>query len=129
MTTSAWSCRCASEPPPRRSTVLRIQALIAEGVRNLQPLALEPRERFNVFSGDNGQGKTNLLETVFVVAALRSFRTARLSDLIAFGRERAKLAARVVKDDLVRVYGVELAPGARRVTLDGKAARPLARYF
>jgi recombinational DNA repair ATPase RecF len=34
-------------------------------VRNLQPLALEPRERFNVFSGDNGQGKTNLLETIF----------------------------------------------------------------
>jgi len=49
-------------------------------VRNLQPLALEPRERFNVFSGDNGPGKTNLLETIFVVAALRSFRTARLRD-------------------------------------------------
>jgi len=36
----------------------------------------EPRERFNVFSGDNGQGKTNLLEVIFAVAALRSFRTA-----------------------------------------------------
>lgn len=33
------------------------------------------------------------------------------------------------KDDLVRVYEVELAPGARKVRLDGKAARPLARYF
>ncbi|HZJ64903.1 MAG TPA: DNA replication and repair protein RecF, partial [Kofleriaceae bacterium] len=98
-------------------------------MRNLQPLALEPRERFNVFSGDNGQGKTNLLETIFVVAALRSFRTARLTDLIAFGAERARLGARVWKDDLVRVYDVELAHGARKVTLDGKAARPLARYF
>ena len=98
-------------------------------MRNLRPLALEPRERFNVFSGDNGQGKTNLLETIFVVAALRSFRTARLTDLIAFGAERARLGARVWKDDLVRVYDVELAHGARKVTLDGKAARPLARYF
>jgi DNA replication and repair protein RecF len=64
-----------------------------------------------------------------VVAALRSFRTARLSDLIAFGRGDARLGARVRKDDLVRVYEVELAPGSRRVRLDGKAVRPLARYF
>ena len=98
-------------------------------MRNLQPLQLEPRERFNVFSGDNGQGKTNLLEAIFVVAALRSFRTAKLSDLIAFGGERAKLGARVRKDELVRVYEVELAPGSRKVALDGKAVRPLARYF
>ena len=98
-------------------------------MRNLKPLALEPRERFNVFSGDNGQGKTNLLEAIFVVAALRSFRTSKLADLIAFGTERAKLGARVVKDDLVRLYDVELAPGARKVALDGKAVRPLARYF
>jgi DNA replication and repair protein RecF len=98
-------------------------------VRNLRPVRLEPRERFNIFVGDNGQGKTNLLEAIFVVAALRSFRTSRLSDLIAFGRGEAKLGARVQKDALSRVYEVELAPGSRKVRLDGKAARPLARYF
>lgn len=98
-------------------------------MRNLRPVSLEPRERFNVFSGDNGQGKTNLLEAIFVIAALRSFRTSKLADLIAFGGERAKLGARVVKDDLTRVYEVEIAAGSRKVTLDGKAARPLARYF
>ena len=98
-------------------------------MRNLRPLQLEPRERFNVFSGDNGQGKTNLLEAIFVVAALRSFRTARLADVIAFGAERAKLGARVLKDEMVRVYEVDVAPGARKVALDGKAVRPLARDF
>jgi DNA replication and repair protein RecF len=82
-----------------------------------------------VFSGDNGQGKTNLLEAIFVIATLRSFRTARLADLVAFGTERTKLGARVLKDDLVRVYEVEVAAGTRKVTLDGKAVRPLARYF
>jgi DNA replication and repair protein RecF len=92
-------------------------------------VTLEPRERFNVFAGDNGQGKTNLLEAIFVIATLRSFRTSKLSDLIAFGSDRAQLGARVVKDELVRLYEVGLAPGARKVTLDGKAVRPLARYF
>ena len=108
---------------------MKIVALVAERVRNLEPVSLQPRERFNVFVGDNGQGKTNLLEAIYVVASLRSFRTSKLSDLVAFGQPEAKLGARVVKDELTRVYEVDLAPGSRKVRLDGKAARPLSRYF
>jgi DNA replication and repair protein RecF len=108
---------------------MRIQVLTAEGVRNLQPLQLEPRERFNVFVGDNGQGKTNLLEAIYAVSALRSFRTSKLADMIAFGASEARIGARVVKDELVRVYELTVAPQGRRVLLDNKTARPLARYF
>jgi DNA replication and repair protein RecF len=90
---------------------------------------LEPRARFNVFVGDNGQGKTNLLEAIFVIATLRSFRTSRLADLVAFGRDTAKLGARVLDHELSRVFEVELVPGGRRVRLDGKTPKPLARYF
>jgi large subunit ribosomal protein L34 len=62
LATGLWMRRSRGQPCP-----LRIQALVASGVRNLRPLALEPRERFNVFAGDNGPGKTNLLEAIFVV--------------------------------------------------------------
>ena len=108
---------------------MRIEALVAQHVRNLEPLTLEPRERFNVFIGDNGQGKTNLLEAIFVVATLRSFRTSKLADLVAFGADSAKLGARVLKHQLTRVYEVELAQGSRKVRLDGKAVRLVSRYF
>ena len=108
---------------------MRILALVAEHVRNLAPLTLEPRERFNVFVGDNGQGKTNLLEAIFVVATLRSFRTSKLADLVSFGSERARLGARVLKHQLTRVYDVELAMGSRKVRLDGKVPRPVSAYF
>ena len=64
-----------------------------------------------------------------MVAALRSFRTARLADLIAFDRTEARIGARVHKDELARVYEVALGPAGRQVKLDGKTARPLARYF
>lgn len=64
-----------------------------------------------------------------MISTLRSFRTSRLSDLVAFEAAEARLGARVVKDELVRVYEVDLAAGSRKVRLDGKAVRPLARYF
>jgi len=116
---------------------VKISLLTASGVRNLAPVELAPRERFNVFVGQNGQGKTNLLEAIYVVATLRSFRTSRLAELIAFEqapgqvgpRVGARVGARVEKEGLTRIYEVALSPGSRKVMLDGKAMRPISRYF
>lgn len=108
---------------------MRVESLRLSSVRNLVPTLLEPSARFNVFAGDNGQGKTNLLEAVFVVATVRSFRTSQLTDLIAFGAERAHIAARVSGHGMTRIYDLELAPGGKKVRLDGKAVRPLSKYF
>ena len=108
---------------------MRVLALEARGIRNLESLLLEPAPRFNVFHGDNGQGKTNLLEAIYVVAALRSFRTSRLADLLRFGAAEARLAARVERAGLEHVYELQLEPRSRKVRLDGKTPRPLARYF
>ena len=52
-------------------------ALEARQFRNLEQVLLEPHPRFNVFVGDNGQGKTNLLEAIYLVGTLRSFRAAQ----------------------------------------------------
>lgn len=108
---------------------MHVERLTASGVRNLEPLQLEPRARFNVFVGNNGQGKTNLLESIYVVSTLRSFRTTRLGELLAFGADKAILGARVNKQDLTRSYGVEIQSGSRRVQIDGRPIRPIARYF
>jgi DNA replication and repair protein RecF len=108
---------------------VRIRALEARGVRNLEELVLEPAPRFNVFHGDNGQGKTNLLEAIYVVAALRSFRTSRLADLLRHGEPQARLGARVEKAGIEHVYELVLEPKGRKIRLDGKVPRPLAKYF
>ena len=98
-------------------------------MRNLAACALEPGPRFNVFPGNNGQGKTNLLEALYVVGTLRSFRTARLAELIRFGDDEAYVAARVERGDLERIFELTLARAVAGGRLDGKAVRPLAKYF
>lgn len=82
-----------------------------------------------MFAGENGQGKTNLLEAIYAVCTLRSFRTRRMAELVQFGRPDTRLAAEVERGGSVRTYEVTIGPSGRQVRLDGKAVRPASRYF
>src|SRR5204862_605239 len=73
---------------------LRIHALEARQFRNLENVLMEPHPRFNVLSGDNGQGKTNVLEAIYLLGTLRSFRAGKTEELARFGAEQASVQAR-----------------------------------
>lgn len=106
-----------------------VRALKFTGFRNLAPASLEPGPRFNVFAGNNGQGKTNLLEALYAVCTLRSFRSSRLKDLISIHGEQAYVGARVARGGLERRYELTINARSRVVRLDNKAVRPIAKYF
>jgi DNA replication and repair protein RecF len=113
---------------------VRIRELRAEGWRNLAPLALAPSPRVTVLAGDNGQGKTNVLEAVYYLATLRSFRTTHAQDLIRVGPGapadgRARLAARVEHAGLDRRLEIQVGPAGRSARLDGKSVRGAANVL
>ena len=87
-----------------------------------------PAERLSVLFGDNGQGKTNVLEAAYYLAALRSFRTTHADDLIQRGEPngRARLRAEVLHRGLERRFEIQLGPGGRVAKLDGKLVRSTA---
>jgi DNA replication and repair protein RecF len=108
---------------------LRIERLFARGFRNLEALDLEPGPGFNVLHGDNGAGKSNLLEAIYYLGALRSFRGARTDDLVRLGSERAVLKARVADGRGPRVLQVELdRERSRRLALDDKRPRSMRAW-
>jgi DNA replication and repair protein RecF len=106
-----------------------VRALKVAGFRNLQATTFVPSTRFNVIAGENGQGKTNLLEAIYLAGTLRSFRTLHADEMIAWDAERAAVAARVERAGIERVYEIQLAPRRKTVTLDGKTPRTLGEYF
>ncbi len=59
--------------------------------RNLARVTLAPSPRATILFGSNGQGKTNLLEAVHVLATLKPLRAGRLAELVRFGQERASV--------------------------------------
>ncbi len=105
---------------------MRLDRLTITGLRNLRgeddvsALQWTPHARFNLLVGDNGQGKTNLLEAMAILAGLKSFRTAKLAQCIAFGQTQATIAGQVTCKGLGCQLGIELGTKGRRMLVDGK---------
>ena len=71
---------------------MRIDRLTAADFRNLEGASLEPCGGVNLLYGRNGQGKTSLLEAVWVLSAGSSFRTSRISEAVRFDAAAAQLS-------------------------------------
>lgn len=70
----------------------RLTRLTARGFRNLEPLEWRPEPGRHVLLGDNGAGKTSVLEAVYVLATTKSFRTARPAECVRHGETGFALA-------------------------------------
>ncbi len=67
--------------------------------RNYDNLYLEFDKNVNMILGQNAQGKTNLLESIFLTSLGKSFRTSKDSEMISFGKEYAKVTVNATKED------------------------------
>jgi len=93
--------------------------------RNLAPMELEPLPEGAVLEGANGQGKTNFLEAIHLLARFRSFRGTPFSDAIAFDSDHFRVEGCVVREDgSARTVAVASNGVARRIAVDGRGAAP-----
>ena len=79
---------------------MHITRLNIERVRNLKTVALSGLQPFNVFYGDNGSGKTSILEAVHLLATGRSFRTHIPKNYIQYQAADAIVFAQSVTDKI-----------------------------
>ena len=69
---------------------MRIEKLYVQNFRNYEEAEISFSDGVNLIYGNNGQGKTNLAEAVYLFSAARSHRTAREKDMIKIGQEAAR---------------------------------------
>lgn len=104
---------------------MRITSAHITGFRNLQETYLAFSPGVNLILGRNGEGKTNLLESLNYFALGRSHRGARNEELIAFRQDALHVELAVEEDaggELACEYGLGRT-GGRRFRLDGEAVR------
>jgi DNA replication and repair protein RecF len=75
----------------------------------------------NIIFGDNGQGKTNWLEAIYLLATTKSFRTAKLQEAICFEQNLAIIRGTVQQSaEIHRTLQVALQSNSKTLTINGK---------
>ncbi len=96
--------------------------------RNYVRLDADFAPGFHVLLGDNAQGKTNILEAIYLMATLRSFRGVGGAQMIRHGAKGYFVGGNIVGqgDHEIKMYW---ALRERKLTLDGQPVKKLADYF
>jgi len=79
-----------------------------QNFRNYKELSVSFDPHLNLILGKNAQGKTNLLESLFIMSLGRSFRTSKDTDMICFGEKFARAVSCVVSDDEENETSIEI---------------------
>lgn len=74
-----------------------IEELELKNYRNYESLSISFENNVNVILGENAQGKTNVMESIYVLAMAKSHRTSNDKDLIRWDEEYAKIKGRIKK--------------------------------
>lgn len=85
-----------------------VQSLELTNYRNYESLTVRFSEGTNIFYGDNAQGKTNLLEALYLLATTKSHRGMKDKDLIRFGEEEAHVRGVVIRGGIDRQIDMHL---------------------
>lgn len=91
-----------------------LRRLLTRGFRNLVDRAVEFHPSVNLFIGDNGQGKTNLLEAIHLLATTKSFRVARVEPMVRFGDESLFVEGLVETEGLEQTLSIGIDAGSER---------------
>ena len=94
---------------------MRVLRIALTGFRNYEWESFEFSPGTNVIRGKNGQGKTNLLEAVFMLTGGRSFRTRFDKEIVGFGYSSAEILAEVEAAGREQTVKISLAPGQRKL--------------
>lgn len=87
--------------------------------RNYKNLYLEFDPKLNIIFGENAQGKTNLIESLFIMGLGKSFRTNKDQDMIAFGEEFSKAVSVVCDEDRETEIEILYQKEGKVLKLDG----------
>ncbi len=105
-----------------------LESIEAYNFRNLSGRVAWGAE-LNIICGPNGQGKTNWLEAIYLLATTKSFKTQHWQEAIRFGEQEASVRGVVSRaEDLQRELSVTLQGASKTIAVNGKR-EPIAGYL
>ena len=84
-----------------------LQKLRLENFRNYINQEIVLINGINLFLGDNAQGKTNIIEAIYVCAFGKSYRTQKDNELINFNKEYCKIDLQYIKNNIKLISSLD----------------------
>ena len=103
-----------------------VQKITLRNYRNYNNLELTFSPKLNVIVGDNGVGKTNVVEAIQFLSLARSFRTRETTDLIKEGSHFATIEARVIENDVRKDIVAILTPNNKKISCNGNQIKKIS---
>lgn len=108
---------------------MRIEHLKLTNFRNYSSLDLDFHKNVNIFIGDNGKGKTNILESIYVLSLTKTNRYGLEDNLIKFNEELAKIEGLIRSDDLLKKQEIRLSKKKKQIFINNKEMRRVKDYI
>lgn len=107
-----------------------IKSMSLQNYRNYKALRLDFDPSTNIFYGDNAQGKTNILEAVYVSGTTKSHRSAKDRELILFSEEEAHICTIMERQGMVHKIDMHLRKNKTKgIAIDGIPIRKASELF
>lgn len=106
-----------------------LQTLSIRNFRNYESLSLTLDPRVNIIYGENGQGKSNLLESIYVLGLTKSHRSAMEGSLIQENKTSAKIKGTVIKDSIPKKLEIVLADNSKKYKVDENSIKKVSDYI
>ncbi len=105
-----------------------IKNLVLKNYRNYDDLFVEFNDKLNIFIGNNAQGKTNILESIYVLAVTKSYLGVGDKDLIKFNRDFFDIKAKIFGNGSSKKLEIKLLNNKKKVFINDKEIRKFRDY-
>ena len=105
-----------------------IEKIRLQNFRNYENLEIDLNKNINIIYGENAQGKTNIIESIFLCAFGKSFRTSKEKEMIKFNEEKSLVEAFYQKKDRDGKIKIELG-NKKQISLNGIKIKKLSELL
>lgn len=107
-----------------------IKSLELSDFRNYESLCINFDKGVNILFGDNAQGKTNILEAIYVSATTKSHKSSKDKDIINFDKEEAHIRTYLEKDEIETRVDMHLRKSKTKgIAIDGVKIKKAAELL
>lgn len=97
--------------------------------RNYTKLYLNLDKKINIFLGQNGQGKTNILESIYLLAITKSHRYGNDNDLIKINEQITKVSGKVRNGRIINDMDIHIDENGKKVFINNKPIKKISDYI